>query len=200
MRHSPAEACRHILQQPDAALGGLEIAYVVFDVWATLQGQQQEDEGSAGGSSSSSSSSAAAARLPLVGPLDSQRQGIGMKLTLSARSVSRAGASSRAALWRAAATACVSNGGLPGQLKVECSLPLAGLVQQQLLAEGADHAALGGAWLSLVLRVLGMQERLERHGKLFMCLQDPATAPTTAFLPLSPEFDIEALKRKPSVS
>ena len=76
MRHSPAEACRHILQQPDAALGGLEIAYVVFDVWATLQGQQQEDEGSAGGSSSSSSSSAAAARLPLVGPLDSQRQGL----------------------------------------------------------------------------------------------------------------------------
>ena len=80
--------------------------------------------------------------VPLVAPLDSQRHGIGMKLTVGSNASGSGGSHGRAALWRAAATACINSSGLPGQLKVECSWPLAELVQEHLLAEGAVHAAL----------------------------------------------------------
>lgn len=194
MRHGPVEVCRLIKDMDDMDLEGLDAACAIVDVWATLQGQQLQDEGRA----CSSGGSAAGLRLPMVQQQLSQRRGICVTITLREGAATTRLGGSRAERWRLAAAGCLESGGLPGHLKLECSwAPLSELVQEQLLAEGADHAALGAAWLSLVLRVLGSRERLQRHGRLYACMKIPATARSSEFRSLSTVFDPEALKRKP---
>lgn len=62
--------------------------------------------------------------------------------------------------------------------------PLRALLRKQGVDAGSQLSA---AWLSLALRSLATPERVQRHMRLYLCVQDPST-PGAQFLPLPSEF------------
>lgn len=88
--------------------------------------------------------------------------------------------------WLQAAAECIEMQGVKrphGRLSLTCNW---GQLWALLRQQGMDACPqLGTAWRSLVLRMLASPERIQCHGRLYMCLQDPSNT-CTQFLPLPP--------------